>query len=278
VAVVGAFGASAVAVTPSSVSVVVDGRDELRFSSGGVLTAHHFSWSHPSDLVVDGVGRPLSWVGNVSAPVGVSVSGEYWVRKVAGRDSGYAVQRGDGFMLAISDNPNGADVYGFEFAAVPGGKTFDWMHVTANPVGPAGEFSFAGVPGYGGVAAGTEITVSLDVDGTEELLFTGQGMVIRHLAWELPAGLVVDGAARGLMWAGNVSQALPLAMGERVRFEQIGGRSTLYAVETAAGLLVSANDELVGADRYTFRLTVVPEPGRVLGGLVMLGFGLRRRG
>ena len=42
---------------------------------------------------------------------------DYWVKKTHGRDVGYAVQRSDGFALAISDNPNGADIYEFQLAA-----------------------------------------------------------------------------------------------------------------------------------------------------------------
>ena len=59
-AAVFAAGAPAQTAPQHTVSILADGRDELRIGGGG-LVVRHFSWQLPTDLVVDGVARPLAW-------------------------------------------------------------------------------------------------------------------------------------------------------------------------------------------------------------------------
>ena len=259
-----------------TVSIRSDGRDELRIS-GGTLVVQHFSWGLPTGLVVDGVARPLSWNGNASVPVPVPIAGDYWVRKSAGRDRGYAVQRSDGFALAASDNPNGDDRYEFQLFRSPQANTTDWMRVRGGGATP-GLMQFPGTPGYTPRPAGAETTFSLNVDGTDELLFTNGSLVVRHVSWQQPTSLVIDGVPRALTFRGDLSDPIPLALPDRFQFSQLGGRSVLYPVETPLGLVISADDELVGPDVYTWKLVAVPEPaGALSAGLGLAVLLVRRR-
>jgi hypothetical protein len=245
-----------------TVSLLSDGRDEMRVA-GGSMTVEHLSWSLPSNLQVDGVARSLSWNGNTSNPIAVPVAaaGEYWVRKTAGRDGGYAVQRASGFALATVDNPNGGDTYQFELHASPATATTDWMRVRAGNGNVAGAFDFTGVGGYVPAAPNaTDITFSLSVDGSDELMFTNGSLVVRHLSWDNPTSLLINGQPQALTWNGNTSNAIPLNLPDHFQFTQLAGRSTLYPVETPLGMVIGAADELVGADTYRWKLTPVPEP------------------
>jgi hypothetical protein len=259
-----------------TVSIRSDGRDELRIS-GGNLVVQHFSWGLPTGLVVDGAARPLTWNGNASAPVPVPITGDYWVRKSAGRDRGYAVQRPNGFALAASDNPNGDDRYEFQLFHAPGANTTDWMRVRGGGATP-GLMHFPGTTGYAPRPAGSETTFGLNVDGTDELIFTNGSLVVRHVSWQQPTSLFINGVPRTLTFHGDLSEPIPLTLPDHFQFSQVGGRTPLYPVQTPLGLVLSADDELVGPDVYTWKLVAVPEPAGVVAGLGLAAFlGARRR-
>jgi hypothetical protein len=245
-----------------TVSILADGRDELRISNGS-LVVEHFSWSLPSSLVVDGVPRTLTFNGNTSSPISVPIAGDYWVKKTQGRDGGYAVQRGDGLALAASDNPNGADTYEFQLFAAPEANTTEWMHVIGAGATP-GRMSFAGTPGYTSQPSGTETTFSLSVDGTDELMFVNGNLVIRHLSWSGPAALTINGVPQTLTFNGDTSDPIPVTLPDDFQFTQLGGRTTLYPTQTPLGLVIGADDELLGADTYTWKVVAVPEPAGAL--------------
>jgi hypothetical protein len=262
-----------------TVSIRADGRDELRLSNGA-LTVQHFSWSLPTDLIVDGVPQPLAWNGNTSTPIAVPIAGDYWVTQTKGRDQGYAVQRADGFALTADDNPNGSDVYEFQLFAAPQANTPDWMYVRGAGATP-GRMTFAGggIAGYAPQPAGTETTFSLTVDGTDKLMLTGGNLTIQHIAWSNPASLTINGVPRSLSFNANLSAPIPLTLPDDLQFTQLGGRAALYPVVTPVGLVIGADDELVGADVYTWKVTAVPEPCAVsMLGIAALGYvGARRR-
>jgi hypothetical protein len=269
----------ALAATPvHRVALDVDGRDEMAIA-GGNLTVQHYSWSLPANLRVDGVNQPLSWNGNTSNAVSVPISGDWWVKKSAGRDGGYATQLANGFALAAADNPNGADTYQFDLYAANDSNSTDWMHVRGGGGNTPGRMSFPGIGGYVPAANGTTTTFSLAVDGTDDLLFTNGQLVIRHVSWSNPSSLLINGQPQSLTWNGNLSNAIALTLPDQFQFTQLGGRTTLYPVETPAGLLLAADDELLGADTYTWKVIAVPEPSLVglVGGLILLVSVGRRR-
>jgi hypothetical protein len=245
-------------VAQHTVSINSDGRDELRISNGN-LVVHHFSWGLPTDLTVNGVARPLTWNGNTSDPVAVPITGDYWVRKSDGRDGAYAVQRADGFALAVADNPNGNDLYEFEFSTAAEADSTEWMRVLGGGATP-GRMDFVGTPGYVPQAAGTETTFSLNVDGTDELLFVNGSLVVRHLSFLNPTSLTINGVPQALTFNGNTSEPIPLNLPDRFQFEQLDGRTTLYPLQTPAGLVIGADDELLGPDVYSWRIVAIPEP------------------
>ena len=271
------FAAAARAQTTPlhTVSVRADGRDELRISGGG-LVVRHFSWQLPTNLVVDGVARPLTWNGNESAPVPVPIGGDYWVRKSAGRDGAYAVQRQDGFALAAVDNLNGDDVYTFELHGAPVANTTDWMRVRGSGATP-GLMDFTGTSGYVPRPAGEAMSFSLNLDGSDELMFVGGNLVVRHLSWQAPTSITINGVSHPLTFDNNLSQPVPLALPDQFEFIQTGGRTILYPVETPAGLMIGAADELLGPDVYTWTLVAVPEPSSALMVAAGLGLVVRRR-
>jgi hypothetical protein len=259
------------AAAQQTLSLVVDGGDEIRVSNGS-LTIQHFTWQYPWDLVVNGVPQPLAWNGNTSQPVSTSLTGNYWVRRTAGRDGGYAVQRPDGFAIAIADNQNGHDTYAFEFADAPGSNTTDWMYVRSGG-GPAGHFDFAGVPGYAAQPFASTTTFEIVIDGNDELVFSDGSLRIRHLSWQHPWSLSINGSPVPLSFNNNLSSPIPLNLPEGFVFTQLSGRAALAPVKTPLGLLIGAADEQVGHDTYRFTIAAVPEPGPValLGSLVTAG-------
>jgi hypothetical protein len=246
------------AAAQHSVSIQTDGRDEVHISNGSLIV-EHFSWSQPNNLLVDGVPKTLSWNGNTTAPIAVPISGNYWVKKTVGRDGAYAVQRSDGFALAVSDNPNGADLYEFQLFAAPEANTTDWMHVIGAGATP-GRMNFIEAAGYAPQPLFTETTFSLTVDGTDELMFVNGSLVIRHLSWNQPAALTINGVPQSLNFTGSLSNPIALSLPERFQFSQLGGRTQLYPTQTPVGLLIGASDELLGADAYTWKLVSIPEP------------------
>jgi hypothetical protein len=274
-----ATGTSVAAAPLHTVSIRADGRDELRIANGN-LVVHHFSWQLPTDLAVDGVPKPLTWSGNTSAPVPVPIGGDYWVKKSSGRDRGWAAQRADGFALTTVDNPNGDDLYAFELHAAPGANTTDWMRVRGGGATP-GLMNFAGTSGYAPQAPGTETTFSLEVDGTDELMFVDGNLVVRHISWQNPTSIRINGVAHALRFSNDLSDPIPLALPEGFQFVQTGGRTTLYPVETPVGLLIGADDELLGPDTYAWKLVAVPEPSAALlfvaGAAGMMAARTRRR-
>jgi hypothetical protein len=260
-----------------TVSIRADGRDELRIG-GGTLTVQHFSWQLPTDLVVDGSSEPLTWVGSTSAPVAVPIGGDYWVRKSAGRDRGWAVQRADGFALTTVDNPNGDDRYTFDFYAAPEANSTDWMRVLGGAATP-GRMSFAGTGGYVPRPAGEQTSFRVDIDGTDELTFVGGNLVVRHISWQQPTSITINGVSHALTFSNGLSNPIALNLPERFQFTQTAGRTTLYPVDTPAGLLIGADDELLGPDTYAWTITAVPEPSVAwLIGLGALALGRVRGG
>jgi hypothetical protein len=248
-----------------TVSILSDGRDELRFSSGS-LVVKHFSWGLPTNLVVDATALPLVWNGDTSVPNFVPVTGDDWVKKTLGRDGAYAVQRADGFALAASDNPNGGDTYQFQLSAAPEANTTDWMHVLGAGATP-GRMSFPGLAGYVPQAQGNQTTFSLTVDGTDELMVVNGNLGVRHLTWLNPTSLTINGVPQPLTFSDNVSNPIPLTLPDGFQFTQLGGRTLLYPVQTPVGLLIGADDELLGPDTYVWTIVAVPEPA---GGLIVV--------
>jgi hypothetical protein len=182
------------------------------------------------------------------------------------------VQRSDGFTLAASDNSNGGDTYQFQLSAAPEANNTDWMHVVG-PGATPGRMNFAGLPGYTAQTAASETTFSLTVDGTDELMFVNGSLVIRHLSWLNPTSLTINGVPQPLTFSDNLSNAIPLTLPESFQFTQTGGRTTLYPVQTPVGLLIGADDELLGPDTYTWKIVAVPEPAGALflatGGIII---------
>jgi hypothetical protein len=118
---------------------------------------------------------------------------------------------------------------------------------------------------------------SLTVDGTDELMFVNGALRIRHLSWDNPTSLTIDGVPRPLNFSGNLSDPIPLTLPDDFQFTQLGGRTTLYPTQTPVGLLIGADDELLGADTYTWKLAAVPEPASALGIATMAIFMALRR-
>ena len=275
---VGVFAVAARAQTPPqhTVSIRADGRDELRIGRGE-LVVRHFSWGLPTNLVVDGVGRPLAWNGNESAAVPVGIAGDYWVRKTSGRDGGYAVQRQDGFALAAIDNANGNAAYAFELHDAPGASTTEWMRVRGAGATP-GLMNFTGTSGYVPRPAGQATTFSLNLDGSDELMFVNGNLVVRHLSWLTPPSITINGVTHPLTFQNSLSQPIPLALPDRFEFVQTGGRTILYPVEMPVGLMIGASDEPLGPDVCTWTLVSVPEPAAtVLPAAGLAALLLRRR-
>ena len=272
------LAASAVSSSAAPLHVVqlrVDGRDDARIGSG-VLAINHFSWGLPDNLVVDGTPRPLTWVGTSTNPV-PAFTGDYWVRKTLGQDGGYAVQFQNGYALSVADNPVGTDTYRFEFSAAPDANTFEWMHVLGG-AGTPGKMSFAGLPGYNFVAAGAKTTFSLKVDGTDELRFSNGALVISHISWGEPESFKINGVAQPLTFTNGLSQPIALPMPDAFQFTQTAGRSKLYPVQTPAGFLLAADDELDGTATYTWTITSIPEPaGPTMAAAALAAFVWRRR-
>jgi hypothetical protein len=252
-----------------TISIRSDGRDELQISNGALIV-QHFSWSLPTELTIDGVSQPLTWNGNTSLPIAVpTIAGDYWVTQSKGRDQAYAVQRSNGFVLTADDNPNGSDVYEYQLYAAPQANTADWMYVRGAGATP-GHMNLAGATGYVPWPAGAATTFSLTVDGTDKLTITGGNLQIQHIAWSNPTSLMINGVPQPLTFNNNLSDAIPLSLPDDLQFTQLGGRSALYAVQTPLGLTIGADDELVGADVYTWAVTAVPEPSS---SLLFIGIG-----
>jgi hypothetical protein len=256
-----------VAAPLHTVSIRADGRDELRIADGD-LTVQHFSWQLPTDLVVDGSSKALTWSGNTSAPVAVPITGDYWVRKSAGRDRGWAVQRADGFALTTVDNPNGPDVYAFELHAAPGANTTDWMRVMGAGASP-GRMNYVGTSGYVPQSPGTATMFSVDIDGTDELMFVNGNLVVRHISWQAPTSITINGTSYPLTFTNNLSNPIPLNLPDEFQFTQTAGRTALYPVQTPVGFVVGADDELLGPGTYAWSISAVPEPSALL--LMALG-------
>ncbi|MCK4294582.1 MAG: hypothetical protein KAY65_15385 [Planctomycetes bacterium] len=243
-----------------AISLIADGRSEIVIS-GGRLAVNHLSWGKPTNLTVDGSPIDLSWEGNISQPVPCPIAGEYWIRKLRGRDGGYAVQIPGGFLLACIDNPNGTDNYAFELRSEPLEPSTDWMRVDASGRHPFVHFDFTGLAGFADdVPAGSQIEFSVVVDGSEEFIFSNGSFVIRHLAWGAPTDLFyLDGEQVLLSWTDGQSQRVPVVLPGRFEVIQTGGRRPIYPVETAGGFVLSVADEDIGADLYSWKIVAVPE-------------------
>ncbi|WP_397568113.1 hypothetical protein [Schlesneria sp. T3-172] len=234
-----------------TVSLFSDGRDEIHIRDGQ-LVVEHLSWSFPTNLTVDGVAYPLSWNGNTSQPISVPISGDFWIEKTTGRDGGYAVQNVNGYSLAIADNPNGGDAYTFAFYDQPQANTTDWMYVKGDAAMP-GRMEFEGIPGYVFQPVGTETVVNIFIDGSDNLMFVDGNLIIEHFSWDPPLSVSINGITHWLTFNGNLSEPIPLPLPDNLQFTQNYGRSALYPIHTAAGLVVAANDEDLGAGLYSLR-------------------------
>jgi hypothetical protein len=259
---VSAIVPGALAAVQHTVSIQSDGRDEIRISNGS-LVVEHFSWSLPANLTVDGSPKPLTFNGNTSTSTAVPINGDYWVKKTKGRDGGYAVQRSDGFALTASDNPVGSDIYEFQLSDVLEANIVEWMRVVGAG-GTPGRMSFTGLSGYSTQPLGTELTFSLTIDGTDELMFVNGNLVIKHVSRSNPTALTINGVPQPLTFTGNLSNPISLSLPGELQFLQLSGRTTLSPVQTPVGLLIGASDELTGADTYTWKVVSVPEPTSVL--------------
>lgn len=261
-------GSASAATRQHTLSIVADGRDELRIADGA-LRVEHGSWGAPSDLTIDGVAHPLAFTGSTSQAIPVPITGDHWARRTAGRDGAYAVQRADGFALAVVDNPNGSDTYSFDLYDAPLADSIEWMRVRAAGATP-GRMSLQGVPGYAPTPAGSVMTFSLTIDGTVDLMFADGALVMRHISWpNPPSSVTVDGVLHPVTWNNLLSSPIPVTLPDQFQFTQAGGRVVLYPVETPVGLLVGAADELLGSNVYTFSITAVPEP--TLGAVALVG-------
>jgi hypothetical protein len=207
-------------------SITSDGRDELRVT-GGNMVVEHSSWGLPSGLKVNNVAQTMNFTGNTSNTISVPFSGDYWIKKTLGRDGGYAVQRSNGYALAVADNPDGSDTYQFDFFSTPQENTTDWMHVIGAGATP-GHMNFTGKSGYVSQTLGTVTTFSLTVDGTDEVTFVGGNLVIRHLSRNNPASLLINGVLQTLTFTDNLSNAIPLTLPNDLQFQQTSGRVVLY--------------------------------------------------
>jgi hypothetical protein len=259
-----------------TVSIHSDGRDQLSIAAN-TLIVQNFSWAQPTNLKVDGVSQTLNWTGNTAAPLLVPISGDWWIRKSTGRDGGYATQLATGFALGIADNPVGSGPYQFDLYAANDSNSTDWMHVRGGSGNTPGRMSFPSVPGYVPSTLGTTTTFSLDVDGTDDLLFTNGQLVIRHTSWNNPTTLRINGQLQTLTWTGNQSDPIALNLPNQFQFTQTAGRTALYPVETPAGLLLGADDELNGADTYNWTIAAIPEPSAALSLVTAMGVCTLRR-
>lgn len=255
------------ASTEHVISLTVDGRSEIVFT-GNVLLVNHISWSKPTNLIVDGAPVNLIWEGNTSQPIPFSLAGEYWVRKLQGRDGGYAVQTLDGFLLAAVDNPNGADNYVFELCSEPSEVSTEWMRVNANGRLPFVYFDLAGMPGFvDNLPGGFAIEFSATIDGSEEFIFSNGSLVIKHLSWGKPVEFHINEELVSLSWTNNYSQEIPIVLPDKFEVIQTYGRRTIYPVEMADGLVLSVADEGVGEDFYSWKIVAVREPLSIEAGI-----------
>jgi hypothetical protein len=127
-----------------------------------------------------------------------------------------------------------------------------------------GRMSFAGAAGYAPQAPGTETTFSVEIDGTDELVFAGGNLFVRHVSWQYPTAITINGVSHPLHFTGDLSDPIPLTLPDDFQFVQTDGRTALYPVQTPVGLLVGADDELLGPDVYAWKLVAVPEPSALL--------------
>jgi len=242
------------------ISLTVDGRSEIVFT-GNELLVNHISWGKPTNLIVDGAPVNLIWEGNTSQPIPFPLAGEYWVRKLQGRDGGYAVQTLDGFLLAAVDNPNGADNYVFELCSELPEISTEWMRVDANGRLPFVHCDLAGMPGFvDNLPGGFAIEFSATIDGSEEFIFSNGSLVIKHLHWGKPVEFYINEELVSLSWTDNYSQEIPIVLPDKFEVIQTYGRRTIYPVETADGLVLSVTDEGVGEDFYSWKIVAVREP------------------
>ena len=249
------------------VSLTVDGRSEIVFTVNGLLV-NHISWGKPTNLIVDDTPVDLIWEGNTSQPISFPLAGEYWVRKLEGRDGGYAVQSLDGFLLAAVDNPNGAGNYVFELCSEPSEISAEWMRVDANGRLPFVYFELTGMPGFvDNLPGGFEIEFSATIDGSEEFIFSNGSLVIKHLSWGRPVEFYINEEAVSLSWTNNYSQEIPIVLPDKFEVVQTYGRRTIYPVETAGGLVLSVTDEDVGEDFYSWKIVAVREPLSIEAGI-----------
>jgi hypothetical protein len=232
-----------------------------RFSDMMVLQIDHVSWAKPKNLIIDDTPIDLIWEDNTSQSIPLPLVGEYWVRKSQGRDGGYAVRTSDAFLLACIDNPNGADNYVFELFSEPLEMSSNWMRVSAGGGLPAGQFDLTGMPGFvDGLLSGSQVEFSAIVDGSAEFIFSDRTLVIKHLNWNKPFDLYVDGQPTSLSWTDNHSQRIHMVLPSTFEVIQTGGRGTIYPVETANGLVLSVADEDKGSDLYSWKIVAIPEP------------------
>jgi hypothetical protein len=238
-----------------TIALTLDGRSEINFFND-VLNVKELTWGKPTNLIVDGVPQSMVWENNLTTPVSFPLSGEYWIKKVSGRDGGYAVQTAQGFYLGIIDNPNGAATYNFEMRRTPEEISSDWMRVNADGGLPFGKFDLTGKTGFANnIPMGTEITFSGNIDGTNEFIFRNGKLVIRNLSWGPSiSNFMINGQTVSLIWTNGLTQEIPLTLPEKFQFSQTTGRCTMYPVETADGFVLSLADEPVGGDNYAWKI------------------------
>jgi hypothetical protein len=249
------------------ISLTVDGRSEIVFTPNDLLV-NNISWGKSTNLIVDDTEVNLTLEEHTSVANSFPLAGEYWVRKLKGRDGGYAVQTLDGFLLAAVDNPNCADHYVFELCSEPSEISTDWMRVDTNGRLPFVYFELTGMPGFvDNLPGGFEIEFSATIDGSEEFIFSNGSLVIKHLHWSKPVEFYINEEAVSLSWANNYSQEIPIVLPDKFEVVQICGRRTIYPVETADGLVLSVTDEDCGKDFYSWKIIAVREPLSIEAGI-----------
>lgn len=166
-----------------TLSLTVDGISQIRFD-GGQLWVKHSAGAFPSHFALDGTERPVP---TLNAPLPLSWQGPLWFKHEAGRTHVYPVQTKTGFDLALADVINGHSNERFLFRQEEGSPGEGWTRVDAIGGLRKGQFDLRKTPAFhGNLDAPKKTTISLQVDGADDLFFDGAHLVIQHHDWGHP--------------------------------------------------------------------------------------------
>ena len=107
-----------------------------------------------------------------------------------------------------------------------------------------------------------EHIISLTIDGRSEIVFNRMAdrsedriaMQVNHISWSKPSNLIIDNTPIDLIWEGNTSQQIPLALAGEFWVRKSQGRDGGYAIQTYEAFLLACVDNPNGADNYVFEL------------------------